>query len=373
MRFVVTGGGTGGHIYPALAISRGLKDRFGAEVYYIGGTRGLESEIVPREGLPFMAIPLAGFRRGLSLSNLLVAWRAASGLIKAFGLLRKIRPDGVIGTGGYVCGPVVLAAALSGIPTLIHEQNAFPGITNKILSRFARCVALTFGDALKYFPPGAAVRVTGLPVRGEIMTRERGGARAGLGVSPESLLVLSFGGSQGARSINAAMMDVIRRFAGKKDIHIVHVTGPANYDRFLADLGRSINIPDYGNITIASYMHDMPGALAAADLAICRAGAATLAELTAVGLPAILVPYPFAAENHQEYNARALEKRGAAMVIRDLDLTGELLVSRIESLAERGRDLGDMAAASREMGLPGALDAILDCVEDILDNNRKKQ
>ncbi|MFZ5631872.1 MAG: undecaprenyldiphospho-muramoylpentapeptide beta-N-acetylglucosaminyltransferase [Bacillota bacterium] len=371
MKFVVTGGGTGGHIYPALAIARGIKDRFGAEIFYIGGTRGLESEIVPREGLPFHAIPLAGFRRRLSPSNMVVAWRAALGVKRARRLLKEIRPAAVIGTGGYVCGPVVLAAALSGIPTLIHEQNAFPGITNKILSRFTGCVALTFADAGKFFPAGAVLKVTGLPVRKEIVTTSRNRAREKLGLSPDGLLVLSFGGSQGARSINSAMLHVLKQFAGRPGIRFLHVTGPANYDQFLAGFKSGINLPDSGNITITSYMYDMPAALAAADLAICRAGAATCAELTAVGLPAILIPYPHAAENHQEYNARALERKGAAMVIRDRDLTGDLLAGQVEILAGQRERLADMARASKELGRPGALDDILDCLQELLDNKRK--
>lgn len=371
MKFVVTGGGTGGHIYPALAIARGLKDRFGAGVFYIGGTRGLESEIVPREGLPFEAIPLAGFKRGLSPANLLVAWKAAAGINRARGLLKKIRPAAVIGTGGYVCGPVVLAAALSGIPTLIHEQNAFPGITNRILSRFASAVALTFEDAVRFFPARAPLKVTGLPIRKEILDRDRSGAREKLGVPREGLMVLSFGGSQGARSINSAMAPVLKHFTGRSGIYFQHVTGPANYEGFIAGIRESINIPDGGNITITSYMYDMPGALAAADLVICRAGAATLAELTAVGLPAILVPYPFAAENHQEYNARALERKKAAVLVRDSELSGDMLIARVEELAGSRQALEEMSGASREMGRPGALEAILDCVQDMLDNNRK--
>ncbi len=372
MKFIVTGGGTGGHIYPALAIAGGLKDRLGAEVFYVGGTRGLESEIVPRAGLPFQGIPLAGLKRGFSPSNLLAAWKAARGLIKASALIREIRPAAVIGTGGYVCGPVVLAAALSGIPTMIHEQNAFPGVTNRILSRFTRCVALTFGEARKYFPAGTACKVTGLPVRKEILARDRNEAREKMGLPPDGVLVLSFGGSQGARSINAAMAEVIRHFAGRKGLYFLHVTGPAGYDGFMAEIQKGIIVPDTGNITITSYLHDMPSALASADLVICRAGAATLAEVTAVGLPAILIPYPYAAANHQEYNARALEGKGAVVVIRDRDLSGGLLISQLERLASRPDLLAGMSRASRALGRPGALDDILDCVIDILDNNRKR-
>jgi len=371
--FVVSGGGTGGHIYPALAIARGLGDRFGAEVYYIGGTRGMESDIVPREGLPFRSIPLAGFKRGLSLSNIAVGFKALSGIRRAWGYLKEIKPDAVIGTGGYVCGPVVLAAALSGIPTLIHEQNAFPGLTNRMLARFSGCVAATFEESKKFFPAGAPVRVTGLPVRKQIFKAERDKAREKLGLSTGRLFVVSFGGSQGARSINNAMLSVLGRFYGDDRISFLHVPGPGNYADFMESLNTSIKMDEHGNITITPYLHDMPTALSAADLVVCRAGAATCAELAIVGLPAILVPYPHAAGNHQEHNALALEKKGAAVVIRDGELGGSLLAAEIERLVGGARELKDMSLASRNLGRPRALDDILDCVQVLLDNKRKKR
>ncbi|HBV99003.1 MAG: UDP-diphospho-muramoylpentapeptide beta-N-acetylglucosaminyltransferase [Peptococcaceae bacterium BICA1-7] len=373
MVFVVSGGGTGGHIYPALAIARGLGDRFGAEVYYIGGTRGMESDIVPREGLPFRSIPLAGFKRGLSLSNIAVGFKALSGIRRAWGYLKEIKPDAVIGTGGYVCGPVVLAAALSGIPTLIHEQNAFPGLTNRMLARFSGCVAATFEESKKFFPAGAPVRVTGLPVRKQIFKAERDKAREKLGLSTGRLFVVSFGGSQGARSINNAMLSVLGRFYGDDRISFLHVPGPGNYADFMESLNTSIKMDEHGNITITPYLHDMPTALSAADLVVCRAGAATCAELAIVGLPAILVPYPHAAGNHQEHNALALEKKGAAVVIRDGELGGSLLAAEIERLVGGARELKDMSLASRNLGRPRALDDILDCVQVLLDNKRKKR
>ena len=373
MVFVVTGGGTGGHIYPALAIARGLGDRFGAEVFYIGGTRGLESDIVPREGLPFRSIPLAGFKRGLSLSNIAVGWKALSGVRRAWGYLKEIKPDAVIGTGGYVCGPVVLAAALSGIPTLIHEQNAFPGLTNRVLARFSGCVAATFEESKKFFPAGAPVRVTGLPVRKEILMAERDKSREKMGLPPGRLFIVSFGGSQGARSINKAMLSVLGHFFGDDRISFLHVAGPGNYAEFMDALKAGIKMDRHGNITITPYLHDMPTALSAADLVVCRAGAATCAELTTVGLPAILIPYPHAAGNHQEHNALALEKKGAAVVIKDGELGGTLLIEEIERLAAGREELGSMALASSSLGRPRALDDILDCVQVLLDNKRKKR
>lgn len=295
MDFVVTGGGTGGHIYPALAIARGLQEKYGARVHYIGGARGMETDIVPRAGFPFQAINLAGFKRSLSPSNVLVAWRAARGVGQALRIIRSIRPAAVVGTGGYVCGPVVLAARLCGIPTLIHEQNALPGITNRMLSRFTDGVALTFEDSAKYFSRQARTKITGLPVRPEILAADRHAARAQFGLAGDAILVLSFGGSQGAGSINRAMGGLLQRFCLDRanlgvsggNIRFLHVTGPLQYDSFMQGLENSgIYLANNGNITIIPYLYDMPDALAASDLVICRAGAATLAELTVMGLPA---------------------------------------------------------------------------------------
>jgi UDP-N-acetylglucosamine--N-acetylmuramyl-(pentapeptide) pyrophosphoryl-undecaprenol N-acetylglucosamine transferase len=301
-----------------------------------------------------------------------VGWKAVSGVIKARGYLKDIKPAAVVGTGGYVCGPVVLAAALAGIPTLIHEQNALPGLTNRILARFSGCVAATFEESRRFFPAGAPVRVTGLPVRQEILGSARDKARENLGLPPGRLFMVSFGGSQGARSLNKAMLAVLAHFAGNDGISFLHVTGPGNYDAFMQAAKSSIKMDTPGNITITPYLHDMPSVLAAADLTVCRAGAATCAELTTLGLPAILIPYPHAAGNHQEHNALALEKKGAAVVIRDGELDGRLLTAEIERLAADRQGLAGMSRASRSLGRPGALDDILDCVQDLLDNKRKK-
>lgn len=365
MKFIVTGGGTGGHIYPALAIAKGLQERYKAEVIYFGGTRGLEAEIVPREGLPFRSIELSGLKRSISYANILAFWEALKGFRKARRLIKDFAPAAVIGTGGYVCGPVVLAAALSGFPTMIHEQNAFPGVTNRILSRFADCIALTFEDAKNFFPAKAKLRLTGLPVREEILKRNKAEGRLKLGLSQEGILVLSFGGSQGARSINNSMLQVIKRFSGREGIQFLHVTGLNNYQEFIEQLN-SMKVPLSGNITITSYMHDMPSAYAAADLVVSRAGAATLAEITAQGLPSILVPYPYATENHQEYNALALKRAAAAVLIKDKDLSGDLLSSKLEGLTKDTDLLAGMAKASKDFGKPGALSDILDCIEDII-------
>lgn len=369
MRFVVTGGGTGGHIYPALAIAKGLISRFGGEVFYLGGSRGMESKIVPREGIEFMSIELEGFRRSLTPANFRVALKAARGTGSALKMLKKIKPRAVIGTGGYVCGPVVLAAVMGGIPSIIHEQNALPGITNRILAPFVKVIMVNFEESKKHFSSRAKIMATGLPLRPEIMEADPREARVKLGFPPGRVVVLSFGGSQGARSINNAMLEVMTSLAGEGDINFLHVTGPAHYDSFMEELTRrGIPVVKSGNIFITPYLYNMPEALAAANLVISRAGATTLAELTAVGLPAILVPYPYASENHQEHNALALERAGAAIMVRDRALSTVGLAGVVRNLVGDQQAMKSMASASVAMGKPGALKDILDGVALVLDN-----
>lgn len=373
MRVLVTGGGTGGHIYPALAIIKGLKSKYpDTQFLYIGTPNGMEANIVPKAGIEFRAVSVAGLQRRLSLKNVGTVFKALTGYWEARSIIKKFLPHVVIGTGGYVCGPVVLAAAMMKIPTLIHEQNAYPGITNKLLSRFVKMVCVTFSDSTPYFPSKARIQLTGLPVRPEINMAERETGYQKLGLDPDKFTLLVFGGSRGARSINQSMVEVIRAFAGAENIQILHITGELTYNETLDRLAEEgIQLDKTGNIKIMPYLYNMEDAMAVADLIICRAGAATIAELTAKGIPAILVPYPYAAENHQEYNARALEKREAAILIRDQDLKGEELKDLLITLLKDRKGLSKMATNCRQMGIPNALDNILQYVIEIKDGDKK--
>lgn len=369
VRVVLSGGGTGGHIYPALALAQGLTRKHPDwELAYLGGRAGLEKEIVPRAGIPFHVIPASGLERHLSWKALTSMAKLVPGTWQAWRWLVRLRPKVVVGTGGYVCAPVVLGATLARVPVVLHEQNALPGLTNRYFGRLATAICTSFPNCERYFSRPERVHYTGLPVRPEIGNTSREIAARELGLDPDQLVILVVGGSQGARKINLAMLRVHRELQGSSRIHLWHITGENGYQEVMEGLTREgIDIHKAGNITVVPYWHAMPAALAVADLVIGRAGATFMAELTLAGLPAILVPYPFAAENHQEYNANALAASGGAVVIRDADLTGELLWATVRSLLEDTRRRHEMAAASRGLARPGALEAIIKIIEGIAD------
>ena len=313
MRIIVSGGGTGGHIYPAITIIRALKARVPeAEFLYVGTRRGLEADIVPKEGLPFATIDLQGFERHITLDNLRRAGKALVGVGKAARLVRKFRPDAAIGTGGYVCGPILLAASLAGVPTLIQEQNVVPGITNKILSKFVTKIAVGTPEAMKHFPADKVV-YTGNPIRSEVMTATRAEGAKAFGFDPEKKTVLVSGGSRGARAINRAMVPVIAEAVKHTEVQFLLVTGKKEYEDILGRIRETgTDLDAVSHVKVVPYLYNMPQAQAMADLAVFRAGATGLAELTARGIPSVLIPYPYAAENHQEHNARALEEDAAS-------------------------------------------------------------
>ena len=354
-RVIISGGGTGGHIYPAITIARAIADIEPTEFLYVGSKIGLENTLIPNEGIPFVTIDVRGLERKISFRNLVTLGKTAGSLLRAEQIIHKFKPDVVIGTGGFVCGPVLLAASLSGIPTLVQEQNVIPGVTNTILSRFVKCVALGYEEAADRFKRKDILVYTGNPVRKDILTGTRDHGRALLGLDPDKFTLLVAGGSRGARSINNAMIEVRRYFRDSRDIQILHVTGDHEYDRVVGQLEGIDGKGRYGEGShIIPYLHHMPEALAAADLAVYRAGAVGLAELTVRGLPAILIPYPYAAEDHQRYNAQALVMCGAAKMILDKMLTGRELLEEIVHLKNDPEALKRMARASKSKGRPQA-------------------
>ncbi len=367
MRVVVTGGGTGGHIYPAIAIAKGIKeDNPEAKVLFVGTSKGLEADIVPREGFEFRTVTVEGLTRRVSPRVIVTLFKACKGCYDAYRVLKEFKPEVVVGTGGYVCAPVVMTAAGLRIPTLIHEQNAYPGITNRLLARIVDKVAVTFEESARFFSPKADITVTGLPVRPEILSARRAAAISRLGIDRDKFTVLAMGGSRGARSINKTMVEVICRACGYRDLQFLHMTGYQGYEETVSELRtRGIDLVTYRNITVTPYLYNIHEALAAADLVICRAGATTIAEITARGLPSILIPYPFASANHQEYNARALVTNGAAVMILDADLSADILWETIWNLYTDRTRLSVMAKKSRELGKPDALKHLLQLVNEL--------
>lgn len=359
MRVIISGGGTGGHIYPAITIIRALEKIKPCEVLFVGTQHGLESDIVPKEGFAFTSIEVKGFERTLSFRNVVNAFNAAKSVVVSKKIIKSFNPDIVIGTGGYVCGPILLAASLMGIPTMIQEQNVIPGVTNRILSRFVSKMALGYEDTIKYFANKEKCFVTGNPIRSEVLSVSRDDGIQALGLDGNKRTILISGGSRGARSINEAMLEVHKHFAKRENVQLLHVTGQNEYNGIVGRLKQmGIDADSSGNIIIKPYLYNMPYALAATDLAVFRAGAIGLAELTVRGIPSILVPYPYAAENHQEFNARVMERHGAAVVIRDSDLNSKLLIETIETMLGHPDKLQQMAQASQAMGHPNAADKI---------------
>ena len=359
VKIIVSGGGTGGHIYPALTLINSIKaKRLDAEFLYVGTEKGLEADIVPKAGINFTALNLeGGLERHFTLENISRAANAIWSIKHAADIVKSFKPNVVVGTGGYVCGPILLAASLMKVPTLIQEQNAVAGVTNKILSKFVDKIAVGTQDALKNFPANKTI-YTGNPIRAEVLAAKKEDGLREFNFTADKPIVLISGGSRGARSINDAMIDVLKVAAQKNSAQFLHVTGKGEFDsvtKKLADV-------DAPNIRIVPYLYNMPRAMAMADLAIFRAGATGLAELTARGVPAILIPYPYAAENHQEFNARALVDAGAARMILNKDLNAEILQKNLDELLFSPQTLKQMAKASLSLGKPNAADEIADMI-----------
>ncbi|GAB6875890.1 undecaprenyldiphospho-muramoylpentapeptide beta-N-acetylglucosaminyltransferase [Thermaerobacter litoralis] len=366
MRVLLTGGGTGGHIYPALAIAVELKRRVpGCEMLYVGTREGLESRIVPRAGLPFATISARGLMRKSPRELVAGILALSRGLIQADRIVARFRPDVVVGTGGYVAAPVALAAVRRRVPVVIQEQNAVPGATNRLLARWAQAVCVPFAEAARFFPEGARVVVTGNPVRPEIVAARREEARARLGLDGTEPVVLVTGGSRGAERVNRAALELAVAVAGWARGVLLWASGERYHGEMAAGLARrlaEVGCDPGPRVRLFPYIDDMPTAYAAADLYIGRAGATTLAEITARGLPAVLVPSPHVAHHEQDANARVLERAGAAVVIPDEELTGTRLVEVVAGLLAAPERLAAMARASRELGRPGATAAIVDRV-----------
>ena len=365
MKVIVSGGGTGGHIYPAISIAEEIKKNIkDVEILYIGTKGSLEEELVSRTDYLFKSIRVKGMPRRLNKKSLIALKELMIGLSQAKRIIKEFKPDVVIGTGGYVSGPIVYAAANSKVPTLIHEQNAFPGITNKILARYVDKVLITFEDSRKYFKDKEKTVLTGNPIRSEIINVDREVAYETLGIKRDKPFIVSFGGSGGQKSLNNSILESLEDFS-KADYQVLHITGKNNYDKFLNDmLDKGIKASD--DIRIVSYFNEMPKALNLADLVITSGGAITLAEISAIGVPGILIPKAYTAENHQEYNARSFQERGAAIMVLEKDLADINLFTLVKDIVEDKDKLDNMRIKSKELGLTKANSLIFEEIEKLV-------
>ncbi len=354
MRIIIAGGGTGGHVIPALAIAQQLKKQFGAEVLFIGTARGMETRLVPQAGFPLELIQVGALKNVSLMTRLKTMFDLPRAIMASSRMLTAFDPEVVIGVGGYASGPAMVAAIRRGLPTLAFEPNVVPGFANRMIAHWVSAAAVHFEETCQYFPN---CRVTGVPVRAAFfdVPVKNGGA--------PTLLV--FGGSQGAHAINQAMTTT-ESLAGLRDkvpgIHIIHQTGQRDYDQVLAAYLKSEI-----SVEIYKFIDDMPDTFGRADLLVCRSGASTVGEITAAGKPAIFVPFPAAADDHQNVNARALERAGAAVVVEESNLDAAYLVDTISALISDAGRLRNMSAAAKSLAHPKAVEEIAEMVARMAD------
>lgn len=364
-RILIAAGGTGGHINPALGTAGYIKEHAeNAQIVFVGTADKMEATLVPQAGYELRTIEISGFWRSFSPEAVKHNIGTVVKLVKSSSQVKKIindfKPDLVVGFGGYVSGPVLSVSARMGIPTAVHEQNAFPGVTNKSLAKKVDCVMLTSKEAEKLLKPKNPCVVTGLPIRGEIINANREFARAEMKLDSRPL-ILSMGGSLGAKAINEAVKYLITNRFEKKDCYYLHATGKAGAT-LIEEIGKDVDLASNPQIMLREYINDMDRCLAAADLVICRAGASSLSEIQALGKPSILVPYPYAAENHQYYNAKTMADRNAAILIEEKDFTGERLLREVEQLLSDPQRLAEMGRNAKEMAILDASERITDCI-----------
>lgn len=361
MRVLIAAGGTGGHVLPALAIARELSHRDPkTEVLFVGTGKGIEASLIPQQGERLETLQVQGihgkslFRKAVSLSQIPRA------MAQAWSVLTDFKPRVVVGMGGYVSGPVVLVAALRQIPTLIHEQNAYIGLTNRWLSRIADIVALSFPESFPLLK-GKRIEVTGNPIRASLLKGNREDAREAMGIGREELAILVFGGSQGAQRINQAVVEALKDLKDLKGkLQFLHATGEKDFEWV-----KEAYCQQGFRAMVQPFFHDMASAYAASDFCICRAGATTIAEICALGKPALLVPYPHAASDHQRLNASILERKKGAEIIPDSSLDGNGLAGFIRSILSDQSRLDGMSRKLKSLGRPEAASRIVDLIYEL--------
>ena len=367
MKFILTCGGTAGHINPALAVAGRLRELMpDCEILFIGAEGKMEMELVPREGYKIEPLKITNISRGHSLEaiihNLDTLKNVAVSTREAKRIMREFKPDVVIGTGGYVCYPVLMAASELKIPTAVHESNAVPGLTTKLLAEHVDKVMVGFEESRGAYHHPEKVEVTGTPVRGEFAAYSKALAKRELGLDPDEPLVVSVWGSLGAAHMNKIMGELITMMDDSRPFRLIHSVGTRYFEDFMPALRQ--RAPDFARFgaDVRKYIYDMPRVMAAADLILCRAGASTLSELAYMGKPVIIVPSPNVTNNHQEKNARVLEKAGGAKVFLEGEFDAPALMDTVRGLLGDSAQLEAMSQAMLSLAVPGATDRICDII-----------
>lgn len=370
MKAIIAAAGTGGHINPGIAIANEIKEKEpNSDIVFIGTDRGLENDLVPRAGYELKTINAHGIERKITFQNFKNLYATFKSIGEAKKILENFKPDVVIGMGGYICVPTVIAAKKLNIPVVLHESNAFPGIAVKLFKKKADKILVGFEDAKKRLDNAENVIVTGNPVKIKklaLTKNEKNKVINDLGLNSNKPIVLVFGGSQGAKSINKSFIEIIVN-KKNKNYQIIWAAGPNQYNEIKKQLAEvHLNIDEIENVKIVPYIYNMEEVMNVCDLVVCRSGAMTITEVAVVGKPAIFIPFPFATENHQEYNAKVLENVGAAKIILDKDLNSEILGNTIENIVSDKNKLIQMAMNANKVAMPKVEEKIYEEIKKVI-------
>ena len=376
MRAIIAAAGTGGHINPGLAIANKIMEKEkDSSIIFIGTNRGLETDLVPRSGYSLKTINAHGLERKITIQNVKNLFETYKSIKEAKEIIKEFKPDILIGTGGYICVPTVIASKKLGIPVILHESNAFPGIAVKLFKNKADKILVGFKDAKERLDNKENVIVTGNPIKIkkiDYTESQKEKIKTDLGLALDKPVVLVFGGSQGAQSINRSFIEIIVN-KKNKNYQIMWAAGPEQYEKIKEKLNEiNIDINNIENAKIVPYIYNMEEVMNISDLVVCRSGAMTITEVSVVGKPAIFIPFPFATENHQEYNARVLEKVGAAKIILDKDINSELLGNTINKIIKNKKSLEEMGKNAEKVAIPNVEENIYKEIKEVIENKKIK-
>ncbi len=364
MKVVIAGGGTAGHINPALAIADLLVEKLDinkGDITFIGTKRGLEKDLVPRADYDLKYITIRGFKRKFSINTIVGLFALCVGMVQSYKILKELSPDIVIGTGGYVAGPIMYLASRKKIPTFLHESNAYPGITTRLLAKRVDVIGISFSKSRQLLKNSKKIILTGNPLRNDILNLDRHECREKIGLKNNEKLVVVMGGSLGARAINEAMVQLINKQLKDNDFTLIYAPGKQYYSEVIGKINK-----DFNNVSIVDYIYNSPEVYHSADLMITRGGSMTISEMLAIGVPSIIIPSSNVAENHQELNARAVENNGACEVILDEQLSGLVLYEKIINLLQNDKKMINMRESALEMGIIDGKERILDIIRKLV-------